>query len=123
LMEGDGYYVLMDVLRTENLRSRSFRWLLDGLSRDAWRPSAIRRNLAELGYSIGSMAYLSAMVALSIQAWQRVLVQWLGRVVSPGTVTAIGWLFALLAISSFGVGFVGELYRHAGTRRQRSTPV
>jgi putative peptide zinc metalloprotease protein len=101
LIEGDGYYILQDLLERTNLRRRALGWLgrgmLPALRRDGL--AALRGHGFDLAYGTAALAYV-AVIAFAVMFVYRIVAEaWIARLLPDTIATWLAAVFALVIVA------------------------
>lgn len=126
LLEYDGYYMLMDVLETSNLRREALGFLAQDLLP---RLRAGRLTRAEQGYALYgllALAYLAGMAAAIVLTYRNRLERSVGAWIPAPVAALLGWVAAGIFLLVVALGAAHELRvagasRRAGVRSDRAT--
>lgn len=115
-LEFDGYYILMDLLETPNLRRKAMRWLGSELPGALLQPERLRAHRVELFYGLASLLFVLltvvGMVAVNRVVLSERLATWLGET----SASVVSWGLVLVVVGAVTVGLWVDLRGHVVDR-------
>jgi putative peptide zinc metalloprotease protein len=109
LMEFDGYYVLIDLLDTPNLRPRALSWLGRNLIPSLRTPGGLEEHRVELFYGLASVLYVAFSAVLTVVLYRLVVQGWMEGILPDALAAGLAWLLAAVVVVLAALSVVGEL--------------